>query len=55
MKEIRTITMKEIKEMECESFAKKDNSVRGICTVYKTELNVGDKIVLNNYFVQIIA
>jgi hypothetical protein len=51
---MRTITMKEIKEMNCSTFSKKDNSPRGIATIYKNELQIGDKVVIENYFTEII-
>ena len=39
-----------IKELKCETYSVKDNSVRGIKTVYRSEVKVGDKVVLDNYF-----
>lgn len=50
---MKTITMQEIQEMNCDSFSKKDDSPRGITTVFKSELKIGDKVVLNNHFVLI--
>lgn len=47
---MREITIKEIKESSTETWSRKNNSVRGIETVDKKEINVGDKIVINNYF-----
>lgn len=51
---MRTITMNEIKKMNIESWSRKDNSVRGVCTVCSSELQVGDEVVLDNYFTEII-
>jgi len=51
---MRTITINEIMEMESNTFSKKDNSVRGISTVSKDQLQIGDKVVLENYFTEIV-
>ncbi len=51
----RTITLAEIQNMGISTWSKKDNSVRGITTVYTSELKVGDEIVIDNYFTEIIA
>lgn len=48
-----TITMKEINEMNCNTFSLKDDSPRGCKTVYKAELKIGDKVVIDNYFTTI--
>lgn len=48
-----TITIKEIRNMNCNTFSKKDDSPRGIETVFKNELLPGDEIVLHNHFVLI--
>ena len=48
-----TITMEEVKTMienGISTFSKKDNSPRGCRTVCASEIKVGDKIVINNYF-----
>ena len=50
----RTISIKTIKE-EAEkygisSWSVKDNSVRGIKTVSTSQVKIGDKVVINNYF-----
>lgn len=50
----RTIKMSEVKAMGINTWSKKDNSVRGIHTVYTAELAIGDKIVINNYFTLIV-
>jgi hypothetical protein len=44
---MRTIS---IKELACETYSLKDNSVRGCKTVSKSEVKIGDKIVLDDYF-----
>ena len=50
----RTITIKEVKEMGISTFSKKDNSPRGCKTVSASEIKVGDKIVIDNYFTLIV-
>lgn len=50
MREVRTISMGEVLNMDCGTFNKKDNSVRGCTTVNKSDLQIGDKIVIDNYF-----
>ena len=48
-----TITMKEIQNMinnGITTFSKKDNSPRGCKTVAATEIQIGDKVVIDNYF-----
>lgn len=50
----RTITISELKATGIESWSVKDNSVRGIATKYTSEVNVGDKVVIDNYFTLII-
>lgn len=49
-----TITMKEIQDDNCNTFMKKDNSVRGCSCVMKSTLQIGDKVVIDNYFTEII-
>ena len=39
-----------IKELLPITYSKKDNSIRGVKTVYYTDLKIGDKIVIDNYF-----
>lgn len=49
----RTITMKEVQEKikrGVDTFSRKDNSPRGCKTVLASEIKVGDKIVIDNYF-----
>ena len=50
----RTITLKEVFEMNVSTWSKKDNSPRGCKTVSTSELKIGDKIVIQNYFTEII-
>ena len=48
-----TITMKEIQNMinnGITTFSKKDDSPRGCKTVAATEIQIGDKVVIDNYF-----
>lgn len=54
MANVHTITMKEIQEKDCNTFMRKDNSPRGCKCVMKSELQIGDKIVIDNYFTLII-
>ena len=54
----RTITMKEIQDMinqGISTFSVKDNSPRGCKTVMGSEIKVGDKVVIDNYFTTVIA
>ena len=48
------ITMEEVQKKNCNTFMKKDNSVRGCSCVLKSELKIGDEIVIDNYFTLII-
>ena len=50
MSEQRTISLKELLERNCDTFSKKDDSTRGVTTVSASEIVVGDKVVINNYF-----
>ena len=48
-----TITMKEVQNMINQgttTFSKKDNSPRGCKCVSASQIKVGDKIVIDNYF-----
>ena len=47
---MRTVSIKELKESSIESWSVKDNSVRGITTKYTSQIQVGDKVVIENYF-----
>lgn len=52
-----TITIAEVNELVKKgvtSFSRKDNSPRGCKTVSASEIKVGDKIVINNYFALIV-
>lgn len=44
------ITMKEVQAKSCDTFMKKDDSPRGCQCVGKSELQIGDEIVIDNYF-----
>lgn len=49
----RTITMKEIRDNinnGVTTFMRKDNSPRGCKCVVASEIKVGDKVVIDNYF-----
>ncbi|WP_285947117.1 hypothetical protein [Thomasclavelia cocleata] len=48
-----TITMKEIQNMinnGISTFSKKDNSPRGCKCVPASQIKIGDKVVIDNYF-----
>ena len=47
---MRTVSIKELQESGVESWSVKDNSVRGIATKYTSQIQVGDKVVIENYF-----
>ena len=49
MEKRENITIKEIMESGY-SWSRKDNSPRGCETVSCTQIKVGDKVVVNNYF-----
>lgn len=51
----RTITISDLKKTGVESWSVKDNSVRGFTTKYTSEVHVGDKVVISNYFTEVIA
>lgn len=49
----RTISIKEIKELEnkgVSTFMRKNNSVRGVECINSDNVQIGDEIVINNYF-----
>ena len=46
----RTIS---IKELNCATYSVKDNSPRGIKTLPKSQVKIGDKIVINNKFLTV--
>lgn len=48
--EERTITLKELKEINVDTFSRKDNSPRGIENVSLEEIKPGDEVVIDNYF-----
>ena len=50
----RTIKMSEVINSGISNWSLKDNSPRGIKTVYTGELKIGDMIVWDNYFTMII-
>ena len=52
MKKQRTINIKELNQDW--QYEKKDDSARGCTTVPFYELQIGDKIVIDNYFTLII-
>lgn len=48
------ITMKEVQEKNCNTFMRKDDSPRGFDCVMKSQLKVGDEIIIDNYFTLIV-
>ena len=57
MKKDRTIKIEDVIKMSrngINTFSKKDNSPRGCKTVTASEVVVGDKIVIDNYFTLVI-
>ena len=36
------------------TFSRKDDSPRGCCVVSASEIKIGDKIVIDNYFTQVV-
>ena len=53
----QTITIAEVNELVKKgvtSFSRKDNSPRGCKTVSASEIKVGDKIVIDNYFTLVV-
>ena len=51
----RTITIGELKASGTATWSVKDNSVRGICTKYTSEVKAGDMVVIDNYFTLVTA
>lgn len=49
-----TITIRDLKETGIRTWSKKDDSPRGCETVYINDLSVGDKVVIDNHFVEIV-
>ena len=52
----RTIPIEKVQEMArngISTFSVKDNSPRGCKTVYASEIKVGDKIIIDNYFTMV--
>lgn len=57
MAQVHTITMKEIQDKVNQgvtTFSRKDDSPRGCETVSASEIKVGDKIIIDNYFTTVI-
>jgi len=47
---MRTVSIKELKESGVSSWSVKDNSVRGVTTKCTSQIQIGDKVVIDNYF-----
>ena len=52
---MRTITLSELQAMGVDSWSVKDNSARGVTTKYTSEIQIGDKVVIENYFTMVTA
>ena len=50
----RTITISELRKTGVESWSVKDNSVRGCTTKGTNDVHTGDKVVIDNYFTEVI-
>ncbi len=48
------ISMDNVRQLNVFSFSKKDSSPRGVKTILKSDLKVGDIIVVGNYFTTIV-
>ena len=44
-----------IPELKCNTYSKKDNSPRGCKVVSRTDVRVGDYIVIDNHFTLVVA
>lgn len=49
------ISIKELMEIPCDTFMRKDNSVRGCECVSKSQIKIGDKVCIENYFTLVVA
>ena len=49
-----SVRMDNVRQLNVFSFSKKDNSPRGYQTVGIEELQLGDKIIIGNYFTTIV-
>ena len=49
-----TITLSELISMGISTWSVKDDSVRGCSTKYTSEVKIGDKVVIDNYFTLVI-
>ena len=50
----REISIKELREMNVSTWSKKDNSPRGCKTVSINEIEIGDMVLVNNYFALVV-
>lgn len=55
MKEKRTIILAELFQKDTKTWSVKDDSVRGCKTMSIDDIKIGDKVVINNYFTEIIS
>lgn len=49
----RTITIEELKGKGIDTWSVKDNSVRGCTTKATSDVRIGDKVVIDNYFTEV--
>lgn len=52
MREERIIS---IKELTASTYSVKDNSVRGVHTASRSQIKIGDEVVIDNYFTRVCA
>lgn len=50
----KTITLANLIALNCDTFSVKDDSPRGCCTKMVTEVKTGDKVVIDNHFVEVV-
>lgn len=51
----REIRIEELRKMKADTFTRKADTPRGAETVMKSQVQIGDKIVLDNYFTLVTA
>jgi hypothetical protein len=50
----RTISIEELKNSKCNTWSVKDNSIRGYTTKSTSDVHVGDKVIIDNYFTEVV-
>lgn len=51
---MKTITIDDLKNMGVDTMSVKDNSVRGFCTKYTSDVKIGDQVIIDNCFVKVV-